>query len=125
MTRLKNFMKDGPTPSIIDTEYGDCNFSQPAPVDIGDGVFQGIRIFPGDDTPRTFIHCNLVKCEAPPGSIVTRCNTTIVERNIDLITDTIVVDGESFDVVTKINRVHGRWTSSGYAHKPSPEDIIQ
>ena len=123
MTRLKNFSRDGPTPSIIDVEYEMCNFARPQPVGKGGGVFEGVRLFPGDDTPRTFVRCNLINCEVPPGSVVTNCNTAIIERDLIKKVDTIVVDGESFDMTTKINRVHGRWTPEGYEYKSSPEEI--
>lgn len=122
MTRLKNFTKDGPTPSIIDTEYERCNFGQPQPVDMGGGVFTGVRLFPGDNTARTFTRCNLINCEVPPGSTVVNSNTAIIRRDLVKVTDTVVVDGESFDRVRKINRVQGRWTPGGYEHKSTPEE---
>lgn len=64
MTENKNFTGQA-TPNIADTEYTLCNFRQWTP---------HTRIFPGDDTPRTFFKCNLYNCDLPPGSTVTLCN---------------------------------------------------
>ena len=47
------------TPSDIQDVYENSNFTQP---------LAHTRIFPGDDTPRTFIRCNLKNCDLPPGS---------------------------------------------------------
>lgn len=58
MTERRNFSFEQ-TPSIIDTEYVDCNFTQ---------AVAHTRLFPGDDTPRTFIDCNLKNCDLGPGS---------------------------------------------------------
>ena len=121
MTERKNFFGQ-PTPSIIDTEYRDCNFSQPQPVDSGGGVFVGVRLFPGDDSARTFVSCNLGNAEVPPGSTVTGCNTAIVERGVLSRTETITIDGESTDIEYHKNVVHGRWTSSGYEYKGTPDE---
>jgi len=79
MIKEKNYSNQL-TPSDIDTEYQNCNFSQQGETDGGSG-WQPVRIFPGDDTPRTFIECNLGNAIPPPNSILTRCNTTIIERN--------------------------------------------
>ena len=83
----------------VDTEYQRCNFSRRAPIDIGGGVMRGHRLFPGDDTPRTFTDCNLVNCEPPPGSTVVRCNTTIVDTRIVSSTETITLPDASEIVV--------------------------
>ncbi len=57
-----------------------------------DGVAMPHRIFPKDDTPRTFINCNLVNAIPPVGSRLRDCNTSIIERN--LMTDEIDRHGE-------------------------------
>ena len=80
-TRNKNF-KNQATPSIVDTEYRSCNFSQAAPI-IVDGKRRGVRIFPGDDTPRIFTDCNFTNAEPPPGSTLTNCLTAMIEYNVD------------------------------------------
>ena len=87
------------TPSVIDTEYDHCNFAQPAPLNVG-GLRRGVRLFPGDDTPRTFTQCNLVNCELPPGSTVIGGVYSMVEYNQVTGTETVTVDGvviESID----------------------------
>lgn len=122
MTRNQNFVMQL-TPSIIDTEYTHCNFSQQQPVDVGGGVYEGVRIFPGDDTPRTFIECNLGNCEVPPGSTVTRCNTWMRQTNLVTSTETITIDGEGSDIDHHIHRVHGKWTPSGYEYLLPPRDL--
>ena len=126
MTRNKNF-NGQPTPSIIDTGYEFCNFSQPQPVDVG-GKMQGVRLFPGDDTPRTFINCNMTNCEPPPGSTLTGCNTTIVEKNIlSGASDKITIDGVNIVEEHHINRIHGRFNpdTQKYDYHPSPIDKEQ
>ena len=60
-----------------DTEYRNCNFSQPTAIEVKE-VMQGVRLFPDDDTPRTFIECNLVNCQVPPESKIERCNTALI-----------------------------------------------
>lgn len=63
MTEHKNFTGQA-TPSIVDTEYRRCNFTQET---------AHTRLFPGDDTPRTFTRCNLKNCDLPPGSATVGC----------------------------------------------------
>ena len=116
MTEKKNFSGQT-TPSIVDTEYHDCNFSQKDPVDSGGGVFVGVRIFPGDDTPRKFVDCNLSNAEPPPGSTLVKCNTTLIQRRFVYATEDIVVDGVTVGTVeSKEHRIHGRWTPAGYVY---------
>ena len=113
MTKNKNFSK-GTTPRIIDTEYVFCNFMQPQPT-LVDGKWQGTRIFPGDDTPRTFRSCNLVNCEVPPGSTVIDCNTAIVQRDA-----AATVRGEQKPVCV----VHGRYLDPNTIEYKDTVDII-
>ena len=107
MTERKNFSGQA-TPSIIDTEYQRCNFSQTLP---DPNLPNRVRIFPGDDTPRTFFRCNLVNCEVPPGSTVIKCNTSIVAPNMLIGSITVTVDGKSSSINfygTKFYRA-GEW----------------
>ena len=122
MTEGKNFSGQ-PTPSIIDTEYRRCNFSQPAPIDVA-GRKRGVRLFPGDDTLRTFVQCNLMNYEPPPGSTVTDCLTVVKEVRVVTSTDTITIDGESETIQYHRHRVHGRYdpATGGYIDLPTPEE---
>ncbi len=115
MTYGKNFAGQ-PTPGIVDTEYGFCNFSQPQPIDVA-GNMQGVRLFPGDDTPRMFTRCNLTNCEPPPGSTVTDCNMTVSEKYLLSATfETITIDGASQTVEHHINRIHGRFNPDTWVY---------
>ena len=122
MTKNKNFSGQE-TPSIVDTEYESCNFSQPAPVDSGGGVMVGVRLFPGDDTPRSFSGCNMVNCEPPPGSIVIGCNTTIRASSVVASSDTLIIDGVEATLETKVDRIYGRLKDGAYEYKDTPTDI--
>ncbi len=108
MITSKNFSGQT-TPKTIAKEYKECNFTQPQSVKVG-GKMQGVRLFPGDDTPRTFIDCNMVNCEPPPGSTLTGCNTVVVERDKD------IGNGKRGDII------HGRFDSGtkGYKYKQAP-----
>jgi hypothetical protein len=114
MTEGRNFSGQV-TPSIIDTEYVRCNFSLPYPVDSGGGVLVGVRLFPGDDTPRTFTRCNLINCEPPPGSTVIDCLTSLITTST-VVTE-IIIDGEPLgDVFEETRSFAGRWTPGGYEY---------
>lgn len=122
MTKGKNFSGQS-TPSIVDDTYYRCNFAQPQPVFYRDGSAHGVQLFPGDDTPRTFIECNLTNCLVPPGSTVEDCNTAVVSRNIATITEEVEVDGR---IVTRAikegNVMHGHYDeSTGYLVRPNRE----
>ena len=108
MIQNKNFSGEV-TPRIVDLYYLSCNFKQPQP--FNEIVLKsGIRIFPGDDMPRTFINCNLINCEVPPGSTVTNCNTAIIEYGVVSSSEDIIIDGVVIATEeTKFNRVHGRY----------------
>jgi len=118
MTKNKNFSGQS-TPSIVDDSYYRCNFSQPQPVFYRDGLAHGVRLFPGDDTLRVFISCNLSNCEVPPGSTVEDCNTAVVSKNQPIQTEDVEVDGR---VVTRIvkegNIVHGHYDEDGNLIRP-------
>ncbi|HUV64433.1 MAG TPA: hypothetical protein VMW24_11085, partial [Sedimentisphaerales bacterium] len=97
MIEHKNY-SGNPDPDVGgETEFFRCNFTQPEPV-LDGADYVGVRLFPGDDTPRTFERCNLVNCEVPPGSTMTKCNTTIRRSLVVSTTDEIEVDGFSIPV---------------------------
>lgn len=118
MTKDKNFSGQA-TPSIIDTEYRNCNFSVPNCIDVG-GKKRGMRLFPGDDTPRTFIDCNLVNCEPPPGSTLTRCNTAIREGCVEIGSEDLVIDGDTIQVKDYANIIYGKYRNGEYVYQPTP-----
>ena len=116
----KNY-RDIQTPDDVDNEYVDCCFAQSQPVDAS-GVKIGVRLFPSDDTPRTFIGCNLVNCEPPPGSTLIRCNTTIITRQSLINTSVIVIDGEEITVGDEIDVIHGKYhQEDGYIYNSEKE----
>ena len=110
MTRYRNF-SGRPDRRVVDTEYEDCNFSQPAPRLAG--RHKGVELFPGDPTPRTFRRCNLVNCEVPPGSTLIQCNTTIVEFAVQR--------GGNY-----VNTVHGYFDGARgeYVYHPEPKEYV-
>ncbi len=118
MTEDKNFTNQA-TPSIIDTEYRGCNFTQRVPLDVA-GLKRGVRLFPGDDTPRVFIDCNLCNCEPPPGSTVTGGLRVIKEFGVETDTDTITIAGQSIVLQHHADYIHGHWAPGGYDDLPTP-----
>jgi hypothetical protein len=118
MTSNKNFSGQS-TPSIIDDTYYRCNFTQPQPVFYRDGSAHGVRLFPGDDTPRSFLECNLTNCEIPPGSTVEECNTAVVSRHQAIATEEVIVDGRAVTRTTKEgNIMHGHYDENGNLIRP-------
>ncbi len=115
MIKNKNFRGQA-TPSIIDTEYRNCNFSTQNCIDVG-GVKKGMRLFPGDDTPRTFISCNLVNCEPPPGSTIKGCNTAIKEDAVEVSSGDLEIDGDVIKVKNYANICYGRYKDGEYVYK--------
>lgn len=111
-------------PVLLDRTFQRCNFTHKIPVDVADKK-RGVRLFPADDRPHTFIQCNLCNCEPPPGSTVTGCNTGIKEFALESGTDIIAVDGQPIGLVHHIDRIHGRFdpATGDYIDKPTPEDI--
>ena len=101
------------TPHIIDTVYRNCNFSQPQPVDVG-GLKQGVRLFPGNNTLRTFIECNLVNCEPPPGSVLVQCNTTVRELG--------TADAEGDVYATLYGHIDN--ATLAYVYRPTPTVVL-
>ena len=102
MIQGKNFA--GQINLVADTEYHNCNFSQPAP---SAGPI-GVKLFPGDDTPRTFVECNLVNATPPPGSILINCNTTIRESAIEDSVEVVEIDGYEISASSYVDRIYGR-----------------
>ena len=80
VTRASKNYRDGALPPL-QASYTGFAFAFDNSVERA-GKRVGQRIFPGDDTPRTFTECNLVNCIVPPGSTIVDCNTSILERNI-------------------------------------------
>lgn len=120
-TERKNFSGQT-TPSVIDVEYRNCNFSQELP---DPNLPNKVRIFPGDDTPRTFVRCNLVNCEVPPASTVTSCNTSIVARNMLIGSIIVTVDGKSSSIDFYGNKFWrgGEWHSADSVPLIAAQDI--
>jgi hypothetical protein len=121
----KNFSALDVASIPVDSEYVECNFSRPQP-DTGGAQPVGIRLFPGDDTPRTFIRCNLVNCELPPGSTTVECNTTIAEYGVFDYDETITVDSVVVNTRTFTKMVvHGRYDpdTESYVYLPAPEEV--
>lgn len=119
----KNY-RDQLTPSDIDAEYKDCVFVQSQPIEVN-GLMVGVRIFPNDDTPRTFTNCNMVNCEPPPNSTIVKCNTTIVVRGVTVVTDTIELEGETLEVTKLCDYIHGRYDAENgeYVYKDTPLEV--
>jgi len=112
------------TPRLVDTEYQQCNFSTRQPGERG-GLKVGVRLFPGDDTPRTFIKCNLINRELPPGSTVVGGNRALIEYDVVSVSHVIDIDGEEITMDDYENVVYGRYTESGIEYKGTPEVIEQ
>ncbi len=106
MIKGKNFMRIDIADIPVDAKYDSCNFGRRNCIDTA-GVKTGHRLFPGDDTPRTFIRCNLVNCELPPGSTTTNEKNAILERDILLSSEDMVIDGETIVAETRGMRTYG------------------
>ena len=120
VTKGKNFSGQV-TPSIIDDVYENCNFAQPAPVDTA-GVMTGVVLFPGDNTSRTFTDCQMMNCEPPPGSTITRkCKLRAKQVHVD--SDTITVDGISFELKFYADIIYGYYWDGGYTYHPAPIEV--
>ena len=124
MISNKNFSRQTNPDVGGETEFERCNFAQPAPVADGSD-WVGTRLFPGDDTPRTFTRCNLVNCEVPPGSTMIKCNTAIIRRKLLVETENVQVAGEVIVVETYADICYGRQTAAGvYVYKATPSQNI-
>ena len=121
MISEKNFSNMDPAEIPVDSSYERCNFSQSQPASLGPAV--GVRLFPGDDTPRTFTDCNLFNCEPPPGSILNNCNTWIVSTGELGPIDELIVDGVVQDTTQYHDRtLYGKYdaTLGDYVYEPVP-----
>ncbi len=125
MLRFKNFsrLNTPPPPYDTETEFELCNFMQPAPDTSGPNPV-GVRLWPGDDTPRTFIRCNLMNCEPPPSSTVIGGLNCLKTSGINGTTQEIKVGGVVVHThQNKFNRVHGRRNSDGtYTYRQQDTD---
>lgn len=106
-----------------DFEFERCNFTRTQP-DLSGAQAKGVRLWPGDDRPRVFRHCNLFNCETPPGSTIIDCNTWIVETSIPGPSDELVIDGVVEDVTQYHNRtVHAKWNGTTYDRAGFPQTM--
>ena len=106
----KNY-RNGKEPPLLDVYDGYCfAFENP----LGNGKKKPNRIIPGDDTPRTFIRCNLVNAIPPPGSTLISCNTSIIERNLE----TGAADSKGNPIFECI--VHGHTDPIGFGEIDNP-----
>ena len=122
MISEKNFHNMPVNEIPVDTEYQRCNFSRSQPQQQGQTRF-GERLFPGDDTPRTFINCNLLNCETPPGSTVIGGTTAIIETMVEGPTDTLEVNGVVEHTTQYYDNIkYGKWNAEtdSYDYDPSP-----
>ena len=82
MITNKNFSRN-PSPDVGgETHFVRCNFSQLEPV-LDGTEYKGVPILVGSG-PCIFENCNLVNCEVPAGSIMTKCNTTIRRSKVEV-----------------------------------------
>jgi hypothetical protein len=122
MISEKNFSNMDPALIPVDTHYERCNFSRSQP-ELGPPVV-GVRLFPGDDTPRTFTDCNLMNCEPPPGSTLVNCTTWIVTPGELGPVDELVVDGVVEHTVQYHDRtVHARYVDGAYDRTGYPQTM--
>ena len=113
--------KTGPPDIPLADEYRDCNFSQVDCID-DDGDKKGVRLFPGDDTPRTFTRCNMKNCEPPPLSTCVKCNQAIIEKQVLIDTDTVTIDGHAQEISNYAKRTHGFIENGEYNYFTTPKD---
>lgn len=127
MIQEKNFSNADPASLPDETEFQLCNFAQRVPITQG-ATRRGVRLWSGDDTPRTFIRCNMVNCEPPPGSTLIDCNTRIIEYDVFAFADEIVIDSV---VVSSEDRhdmiLYSRYNpeTESYDDDPSPVTVPQ
>ena len=127
MIKNQNFSGIPPADLPDEFEFENCNFSKLQPDTTGAAI--GVRLWPGDDRPRTFIDCNLPNCEVPPGSTVTGCNTSVVELAIQAdASEDFVVEVDGVEVSRRprfLHRVHGRYTDADtFDRLPTPDEVF-
>lgn len=108
----KNFSGNNRPPK--DFRYVKCNFSQPNP---------NTRLWPGDDTSRTFVECNLVNCVPPPGSTLDLCNTTQIERQVEVGTEDITHGQRTVRIKRYINRILGKLNPNTLQFESKQSDV--
>ena len=119
MISEKNFSNWDVNTIPDDDQYERCNFSHSQPAQTSPAL--GVRLFPGDDTPRVFTDCNLFNCEPPPGSILINCNTWIVSTGEIGPVDELIVDGVVQHTTQYHDRtLYGKYTTSGYVYEAVP-----
>lgn len=87
---------------------------------------RGVRLWPGDDTPRQFIGCKLINCEPPPGSTLQDCTAVVMDYRVLDRGDTLTVNGSVLftDEFYK-NIAYGIYDSSAnYVELPVPEESV-
>ena len=124
-TKGKGFVGQA-TPRIIDDVYESCNFMMRQPVEV-DGKKVGVRLFLGDDTPRTFINCNLINREVPPNSTIIGGNTAIIVYDVVMSTDSVEINGETISIDNKSNFCYGRYNPDTLQieYRDTVDEIIQ
>jgi len=96
-------------------KYIACNLGQPD-CRREAGKPKGIRLWPNDDTPRSFERCRLTNCELPPGSTTVGCRQAILEKKVLKDTDTIKIDGEEITTENYERRVYGKIEDGDYLY---------
>lgn len=109
-------------PFEIDTEYKDCNFSHSNCLTVF-GQKVGHRIFPDDDTPRTFIDCNMINCEPPPGSNLINSRARVVERMVVVNSEIINIDDEQIVAKDYVDKLHGTYLEGRYIYHSIPIEV--
>lgn len=112
MIENKGYSNPAPDEVPKDSEYRSCLIKFDAP-DTSGASPAGKELWPGDNTPRTFIDCNLINVAPPPGSTLIRTNATVAEYGIPAGSDTLTVDGALIHTTNYIvNRTYGRYDDS-------------
>ena len=121
---ISNKRFSDPNPDVgNETEFFRCNFSQVSPIFNGQN-WVGVPILTGQGSC-TFIKCNLVNCEVPPGSIISGCNATIKRFKVEKAVDEIVIDGFSLGSTPfYVDIIYGIQTSPAfYDYYETPIEI--
>jgi hypothetical protein len=123
----KRFTDTAPDQLPAETVYHNCNFARRNP-DTSGATPVGVRLWPGDDTPRRFVDCNLQNCEVPPGSEVIRSPRAIIESDVVLDTNVIVVDGVERTRRDRMGkRFHGYYDpdTNAVVREPTPIEEVE
>ena len=112
MIKGKNFSGNVNPPKA--ERYENCNFTQPSP---------NTAIFVGDATVREFFECNLVNCVPPVGSKLTKCNTTQVERMVEVGTEDVLIDGKVSKIKRYVDQIQGRLNAKTLKLEAKARDV--